>query len=344
MDWWMNLFPNTSRRFAFRVWFLAALLPGFVNPAYSQQTLEGRYQQAMDSFKGARMEDACEIFSEIYKEKPDYEQTRGYMGVACSEVARMKKMEEDLYNQGAQLYGQGRLDDAKVKFQQADKVALKNPPHRSQIRRYLADIDIQQREDSLFQEAKKSFNEKNYEVARTRFRDIFQAHGRMSDEANKYLARIDGLMRSQQAAQRIESKNTPSGNPGTSASTGTANATQGQAAGQYSAAGVPPGQFEQSLRLGLSAYFNGRMDEAQGYLSDYVHKQGPKQELAYFFRGAAHAGLFYLSGEKDAQEKNLALADFRSANTSKSGFEPPENYVSPKILALYSEAVHGTSP
>jgi hypothetical protein len=309
-------------------------------PAYSQQTLEDRYQRATDFFNNAKMEDACEIFQQIAKEKPDYKQTQTFMKVACSQVDRMVKMENDLWKECDQLFNQGRLDDAKVKCEQADKILLKNLPHRSQVRRILADIDTQQGEDRRFGECKRLMDGKKYEQARSCFGAIVQAHGRKSDEANTDLARIDELIRAQQAAQKTqtEAKNRPPESTGTGASTGAGAASQGQTSGES-----PAAQLEQPLRLGLNAYFTGHLEDAQGYFSDYLNKQGAKPWLALFFRGAAHAGLYFLSGEKETNEKDMALADFRSAKEIRAGFLPPENYVSPKILALYSQAVHSAS-
>jgi hypothetical protein len=39
----------------------------------------------------------------------------------------------------------------------------------------------------------------------------------------------------------------------------------------------------------------------------------------------------------------MVLADFQSAKEIRARFLPPENDVSPKILALYSQAVHSAS-
>ena len=54
---------------------------------------------------------------------------------------------------------------------------------------------------------------------------------------------------------------------------------------------------EQPLRLGLAAYFTGKYEEAEQQLGAYVGNHGRKVALAYFFRGAAHASRYFLSGE-----------------------------------------------
>lgn len=100
-----------------------------------------------------------------------------------------------------------------------------------------------------------------------------------------------------------------------------------------------PAATEQTLRAGLRAYFEGDVNTAERDLSDYLDQKGPKQALAYFFRGAARSTRYLLSGEQDAEQKKLAVEDFRAFKGQAARLQPPEKFVSPKILALYSEAV-----
>jgi len=100
-----------------------------------------------------------------------------------------------------------------------------------------------------------------------------------------------------------------------------------------------PAATERTLRAGLQAYFQGNLEDAERSLSDYLNNNGQKQALAYFFRGAAHSTRYFLSGETDSQQKELAVADFHALKQRAGQFQPPQKSVSPKILALYSEAV-----
>src|SRR5207302_653193 len=45
---------------------------------------------------------------------------------------------------------------------------------------------------------------------------------------------------------------------------------------------------EEPLREGLQAYFQGKYDQAERRLNEYVDNHGRKLALAYFFRGAVH--------------------------------------------------------
>ncbi len=95
---------------------------------------------------------------------------------------------------------------------------------------------------------------------------------------------------------------------------------------------------EPILRAGLHEYFEGKFDDAERDLSDYLNKNGSKRALAFFFRGATRSTRYYLSGQKDQPQKDLALADFRALKEHAAQFDPPKKFVSPQILAIYNEA------
>jgi hypothetical protein len=101
---------------------------------------------------------------------------------------------------------------------------------------------------------------------------------------------------------------------------------------------------QEPLRLGLEAYFAGKYDQAEQQLGAYVASHGRKLALAYFFRGATRASRYFLSGERDTQQKDLAVADFRALKKDSRQFQPSKELVSPKILSLYSQSVDGGSP
>ncbi len=317
MRWWMNWFRNTSSSLVLAAAIVTLLAAADLTRA--QETLDQRYQQAVSFFNGAKMEDACEAFKAVEKEKPGYGQTSTYLKVACGEVGRIQKMEDDDFNQGVDLYTKGRLDDAKAEFAKALKVPLKNPKHRAEVTRYLKLIADQQSDSRYFDEGVKLFKQGRMAEAKVRFNQVAQGNGANAGEARNYLSRIE------QASQQ------PGKTPG-----GTTTAS--------TEPGGPPGADEQLLRTGLVAYFNGNLDDAERTLSSYLDNHGRKRDLAFFFRGAAHGTRYFLSGEKDTRQKDLALADFRSAKGNAAQFQPPQKYVSPKILAMYSEVTGAVSP
>jgi len=465
-------------------------LPGV--PAAAQESLEKRYERAIEAFNSAKMEDACELLQQIEKEKPGYRETRTYLNPACKEADRARGMEKQLFDEGVQLFNQGNYDDAQQKFKQAQGIPLKTPRYRDQVNKYLADIDARLGEDKLFSEAVKLFTDGNdtearsrfnqivrgggakaaeartylqrleerreesafnegvrllqggdYSGARSRLQEVVGLNGKRKAEAERYLAQLEQGEREQRAFNEGERAFNQKRYPDAQASfrqvagmngsrkgeaerylnrietavqedaafkAGVQKFTQNDFDGARSeflkvinlkgalandariyltkidARGQDPREVakqfvtdaqaamgrkdyraaveklaaataldpnnrdarrllaesqqlaeEAPLRSGLQAYFEGKYDEAERQLNDYLNNSGKKQALAYFFRGATRSARYFLSGEKDAQQKQLAQEDFRAVQKDNRRFRPPEKYVSPKVLALYAE-------
>ncbi len=335
MRWWMSLSPNTRGGAAVRIGVLAALLMLGVQRAPAQETVEERYEQGVAFFNNAKMEEACDVLQQVAKDKPDYKQTKTYMNVACNQVKRMTKMEEDLFNEGVQHFNQGRLDDAKQKFEQANKIQLKNPKFRSQANRYLKDIETRQSEERSFQEGVQLFNAGKHADAFTTFEKVVRGGGSKAEEARNYIQRLQQLARA---------PNPPAQPPSKPAGTSGANQPPARPEIKQLPKTVPEPTptaepTEPILRAGLQEYFEGRFDDAERDLSDYLNKNGSKRALAFFFRGATRSTRYYLSGQKDQPQKDLALADFRALKEHAAQFDPPKKFVSPQILAIYNEAI-----
>jgi tetratricopeptide (TPR) repeat protein len=434
--------------------------------ATAQDSLEQRYQRAMAFFNSAKMEDACELFQQVEKEKPGYKETHTYLNPACSSARLAYALEEKLFNEATQLFNQGHIDDAKDKFQQASRIPLNHPKYRTQCDQYLRQIEGRLSEDSLFQQAVgqfnagkydeasalftqiarsggtraseaqgylqrisegreesaynaavrafangdlssarrllgqvidlngkhkadaqnylarinsteneqqvfdgavQAFNGKRYDDARAGFNQVVQRGGSRAGDARAYLDKIDAAVKQQATLNETVKKATETGeNPKQIARRFVGDAQTAIAGGKYSAAldilkaaeSLDPSNAdvrrltsqaqalaaEEPLRNGLEAYFEGKFDEAERDLSAYVSGNGSKRALAYFFRGAVHGSRFFLSGERDAQQKELALADFRTLQKDARAFQPPKKFVSAKILALYSQAVDARQP
>jgi outer membrane protein assembly factor BamD (BamD/ComL family) len=405
---------------------LAAAVSLGVSTARAQQTLENRYQNAIQSFNEAKMEDACDIFRQIEKESPGYKDVHTYLNPACDSARRTYEQEEKLYKEGVDLFKQQQYDEAKQKFLQGRNLILKHPKYRVEIDDYLKQIETRLREETSYQqavqllnegrddeaairfgqieqakgrraddaraylqrikerrdaearkkavesdqqafdEATKAFNDKRYSDARARFQALIQKGSPHSSEAQTYLQQIDAaLQKEAQAREEAKKLVQPGKDPRQVAQQLVAEARTDMNGGQYSAAVdklktaemLDPANHdvpnllqsaqekldEQPLRLGLEAYFAGKYEEAEKQLDAYLANHGRKIALAYFFRGAAHASRYFLSGEQDAQQRDLAIADFRSLPKDARPFQPPAQYVSPKILTLYTQAVGGRS-
>jgi TolA-binding protein len=224
---------------------------------------------------------------------------------------------------------------------------------------YLSRINVAVTDRRAFEEAVKVFNHKRYSDAAAGFQDLIQKGSPYAGEARSFLQKIDSAIKEESAA-REQAKNKVAETGQDPKQVAKQFVEEAQAAitnEQYISAVeklkaaeiLEPGnretesmlnqaqelKEEQPLRQGLEAYFDGRYNEAEQQLGAYVDNQGKKRALARFFRGAAHASRYFLSGEQDVQQKELALVDFRNL---RKGFQPPKQYVSPKILSLYTQA------
>ncbi len=443
---------------ALGLWTITIL---FAARATAQESLEARYNRAVDLFHAAKMEDACDSFQAIEKENPGYKDTHTYLNPACAAAKQTYGMEEKLYNDGLALLKQQQFDDAKQKFSQGINLVLKHPKYRTQMQEYLAQIEARSGEESgyqqavqlfnegkdeeavkhftqiaqgkgaraedaraylqrikdrhedstwyravdlftkndlagarplleevvkmngkhageaqgyldqvsakegeqhTFDEAVKAFNEKRYAAASSAFQQLINKGGSHVSEAQAYVKRIDSTRKEDMAVREEAKKVTQTGRDPkqvaqqfvTEAQTAIANKQYISAAEKLKTAELldPENRDarsmlsqaeqlveEQPLRQGLAAFFEGKYDDAEQHLGEYIDNHGRKVALAYFFRGAVHASRYFLSGQKEAQQRDLAFSDFRALPESGQNFHPPETFVSPKILDLYSQAV-----
>ncbi|MGH9779872.1 MAG: hypothetical protein ACRD5I_15830 [Candidatus Acidiferrales bacterium] len=445
---------------------LAALLAA---PAMAQETLDQRYERARDHFNSGRMEDACDLFQQVDKEKSGYKETGKFLNISCAQVKLLYDTEEKLYKDGVQLLNQGQVEEAKGKFTQASSMRLKSPKYRGETNRllkeiegreneekvfaegvrlfeqgqleqakqrfervsgakageargylqrieqqlqaqgsaqreegsfsaavdlfnkgdlpgarsgfadvakmngkrkseaenYIARIDQslrgRQEEDTAFQDAVRRFDRKDYEGARASFQRVVALNGSRKTDAQGYLGRIDQELRAAEEARKKAAQATAGGETSQQAVTRLLGEARGAmdrrdyhtALEKLKVAEVldprnselqrlmsqaQEQQSELALRAGLQAYFEGRWDDAERSLSQYLEGNPPaagKRSLALFFRGATRSTRYFLSGEKDGQQKELAQADFRAVGEASRNFRAPERYVSPKILDLY---------
>ncbi len=405
---------------------LAAAVSLFAFAASAQQTLEDRYQRAIQSFNEAKMEDACDDFRQIEKESPGYKDVHTYLNPACDSAKRSYEQEERLYKQGLELFKHRKLDEAKQKFTQGRGLMLRHPKFRAEMDDYLKQIETLAREESLYQqavqlfnegrdteaagqlgqieqskgpraedarsylkrikerqdtagakaeaekdqqvfyEAVRAFNEKRYQDAKTLFQALIQKGGPHGTEAQSYLQRIDEALKPPAPSAPKKPLIDPGKDPRQFAQQLIANARADESAGQYATAveklktaemldpanrevagllEAAQGMADQEpLRLGLEAYYAGKFDQAEQQLDLYMANHGRKIALAYFFRGATHASRYFLSGERDTHQRDLAVADFRALRKDSRQFQPPKQYVSPKILSLYLQSAGGSSP
>jgi tetratricopeptide (TPR) repeat protein len=334
---------------------------------YEQE--ESLYQRGVELFKQQQFEEAKQKFSQARQLILNHPKHRTEIDDYLRQIDTRVR-DEHLFEQAVQLFNEGRDDQATAQFAQIEQA---KGARAADARTYLQ--RIKERQDAIaqkkatetdqqaFDDAVKAFNNKSYAGAKAGFQSLIQKSSPHSAEARSFLQQIETAQR-QDAAAREKVKKTlvdAGKDPHQMAQQLVAEARTDMNGGQFGAAveklrsaeildsansdvsgmlQTAQGKLEeQPLRLGLAAYFAGQYEEAEKQCGEYLDNHGRKIALALFFRGAAHASRYFLSGELDTQQKDLAMADFRAARKSPGQFQPPAQFVAPKILSMYSQAV-----
>ena len=304
----------------------------YLNPACSQarrlvKMEEDLFNEGVQFFNQGRYDDAKQKFDQVSKLRLRNPRYRAQISRYLRDI-ESRQNEERQFQEAVKLFEAGKYSEAQTRF---SAVAQGGGSRAAEARNYLGrvgDALRQQRASAeankLFNDGVRLFNAGKHAGAKANFEKVVSAGGPHSAQARVYLQRLEEMARAQKAPPPKPAPPQP-GSPEGAAST--------------AATGSSAVANEQLLRLGLEAYFDGKLDEAERALTDYLNNHGSKPALALFFRGATQGTRYYLSGEKDAHRKDQAEADFRTLKERAARFQPPDKYVSPKILALYSEAV-----
>jgi hypothetical protein len=296
-----------------------------------QQKEEALFNQGVQLFNQNQFDDARQKFDQTTKLK-GLKNWR-YHDEALKYIKQIdaRQGDEQAFQDGVKLFNNGKFTEAQARL---SPLAQGNGPHAAEARGYLAKIADAQKKQNSDQQIRQAYDDgvRLYKSgdstnAYLDFEKVAKAGGPNAAKAQDYIAKIEAKQKKDNAQQQsqVASNQTPKPPPPKPNEN-------------------PTPVSDQSLRAGLRAYFAGDFDAADRNLSDYLGQNGPKQALAYFFRGAARSSRFFLSGEKESHEKELAVADFQSVKSHDQTFQPPNQYVPPKILALYSQAAGASTP
>ncbi len=89
------------------------------------------------------------------------------------------------------------------------------------------------------------------------------------------------------------------------------------------------------LENGVREFYAGNLAETNRLLEQYIRENGKHIALAYFYLGAAASTEFFLGGGKDRDKEARAQQFFARGRQAQPRFDPPRDWVSPKIVALY---------
>ena len=330
-------------------------IDGYLKQIEIRSGEETLFQEAVQLFNNGKDEEAAKQFTLI-------EQNKGMKADdARAYLQRIKERREDgIWNRALDLFAKNDFTATRPLFQEVIRM---NGKHSAEAKDYLGRATAAASDQQAFEEAVRIFNRKRYSDAATSFQELIRNGSGHAAEARAYLQKIDAIAKEESAArEQAKNKVAETGqDPKQVAKQFVVEAQGAIKSGQYVAAleklkaaeildptnpETRPmlGQAqeladEQPLRQGLAAYFQGNYSEAEQQLGAYADSRGSKMLLARFFRGATHASRYFLSGEQDIQQKDLALADFRTLPKSPQQFQPPKQYVPPKILSLYMQAI-----
>jgi hypothetical protein len=98
------------------------------------------------------------------------------------------------------------------------------------------------------------------------------------------------------------------------------------------------GEEDPQLAAAISKFYQGNYGNAEDDLRFYLGSGGKKKGLGNFYMGALILTRWYLAGATSMSDPQYREAVRRFKDASEQpGFVPPEKYISPKILKVYTE-------
>jgi len=306
--WFKKSFRRISCTGLIALASLASVLP---LSSAADESLDSRYQKAVQLFDAAKMEDACDLFRGIEKESPGYKNTKTYLNPACSSAQQAYTLEEKLFNEGQDFLRGNHLEEAKQKLTQADHLALNHPKYRSQIESALKQIDQLEagaRADSDFQNAVQAFNQGKDDDATRMFTQIEQAKGPKADDARAYLRRISDRQEDAAWSHAVEVFN--SGNYSDARSLLSdivrRNGKHAADAQAYLAKIKGAESEDHAFEDAVKAFQGKRYAEAQTQFQGVVQKGGPHAGEAQSYLQRINAAMKEESSVQEQAKKRLA--------------------------------------
>jgi hypothetical protein len=333
---------------------------------------EERFTDGINFFNQGQFDNAANKFRAIHSgshlaEAQDYLNSKIPAAKQAAQGAEAANAMNAKFEQGVQAFNNNAFASAKGLFGQVSGGA-----HQGEAQSYLQRI---QQYEQLMQQGDSDRGSKNYKAALDAYqqaanikgdgpggpndkisviRDLMAAASPVVPpptqqtkpavvanavvESNKPKLDLKKLLRDAQVAQRR-------GDLGTARGKYLAVLSQdpNNAEAQSGLNGLPQNSNQQAgaeadtmLAKGIGEFYSGKYDDAESHIGAYLFVNGSKKGLAYFYRGVSKLTRYYLHGEQPGERAllNGAKDDFSSAKKS-SGFRPPDNMVSPKIMKVF---------
>lgn len=281
------------------------------------QQLHTKDADAMAAGKSAlaehRFQDAIHAFQTVTSKRFHDEASR-YLTTVIPEAQKVFVAEQqasqreeearnaDNFKRGTEAYQRNDFDAAKALLTRV------TGPNSVPARRVLQDIDQYTAE---FEEAFKLEKAGKYKQAAERYRQVLKIKADGPWEAGRKLAQIQ---------QQLKAAAPPPAQPG-------------------SAATEVLSPEDRGLAQAIEDFYSGEFQQAADKLASYSG-DGPKKALAMFYLGACELSVYYLAPAGNAPKEvyERAVEHFRAARQIVPTFTPPQQYVSPRMLKVFSES------
>jgi hypothetical protein len=336
---------------------------------------EERFTDGVNFFNQGQFDNAANKFRAIHSgphlaEAQDYLNSKIPVAKQAAQGAEAANAMNAKFDQGVQAFNNNAFSSAKGLFAQVTGGA-----HQGEAQSYLQKI---QQYEQLMQQGDSARGSKNYKGALDAYqqaanikgdgpggpndkisviRDLMAAAGTVAPpptqqtkpavvanavvESNKPKLDVKKLLREAQVAQRRGDLGTARGKylAVLSQDSNNSEAQSGLNALPQNNNQQAGAEADTMLAKGIGEFYSGKYDDAESHIGAYLFVNGSKKGLAYFYRGFSKLTRYYLHGEQPGERAllNGAKDDFSSAKKS-SGFKPPDNMVSPKIMKVFDAA------
>lgn len=261
------------------------------------------------------------------------------VALAVALVAVAAHGQEDQYRSAKAALMQGRTDEARQLYCSLAASAPNYKNARAMCTMLQTRGNSPGDYDALYDLGVRLFNEGNYDEAAEAFQKV--RGGAHRDDAKDYLlyrlpqARLKAAEAASAPAAAPPAPPQPP--PSVPAAVPTNPPPERHVAATERKSKAPAAQSaaDNPLANALTEYYAGQFDRAESDLQQYV-QQSPKNSLAQFYLGVCRLTRYYIAPEKNRPTELMAQAQAAFRSAKQGGFNPPEKYVSPKIMQVYA--------
>ncbi len=193
--------------------------------------------------------------------------------------------------------------------------------------------------DALYDLGVRLFNDGNYDEAAEAFQKV--RGGAHRDDAKDYLlyrlpqARLKAAEAASAPAALPPPPPAPQSVPATVETHAPAERRPAVAEKKPAKVAASPSAADTALANALTEYYAGQFDRSESDLQQYL-QQSPRNSVAQFYLGVCRLTRYYIAPEKSRPAELMAQGQAAFRMAKQAGFNPPEKYISPKIMQVYA--------